>query len=299
MTYSKNDLCNPRVALLETRMGSELATLVRKHGGDPVVVPSISERPADASADVARLIDRLCDGLVNIVVFQTGVSIKELVRVAETLGRTTGLIAGLRGVTKVCRGPKPAYELRHLGLGVDVMVPEPHTTGEMIATLSSIALEGSAIYVVHHGEPNADLIDVLASEPCQVDELVLYRWELPADIRPLWTLVTDIIGGRYAAVAFTSQVQARHLFQVAQESGLYSELQRALQDRTVVACVGPTCAAELARHGVQAGIEPDHPKMGHMVRDLAAHLSTRTGKRAGALIQVHPENRDDNRIYQL
>ncbi len=284
MTYSKNELRLPGVALLETRMGPQLANLVRRHGGDPVIIPSVSESPADASADVARFINRLCDNLVDIVVFQTGVSITQLVRTAESLGRTTGLLAGLRNVTKVCRGPKPVHALRQLGLRVDVVVPEPHTTEEMFETLTSMAIDGLSITVIHHGERNGLLIDALASRPRQIDELVLYRWKLPDDIRPLSTLTSDLIAGRYEAVAFTSQVQARHLFQVAEQSGLYAELRQALNDRVLVASVGPTCSGELRNHGIEPDVEPEHPKMGHMVRDIAIHLSLRAGNRTGALI---------------
>jgi uroporphyrinogen-III synthase len=273
MTTSKNDLRLAKVALLETRMAAELSSLIRNYGGDPVCVPSVSERPADASAEVGAFMDRMIDGSTDVALFQTGVSVNEMARVAESLGRSLDLIAGLEKITKICRGPKPVFALRKLGLAADVTVAEPFTTAEMVRTISSMALERSSLTVVHHGERNGALVSALSARCMSLDEIVLYRWELPEDVTPLRQLVRGLIDGRYDAIAFTSQVQVRHLFMTAIDLGLVRPLVEALQGDIVTAVVGPTCAAELRAYGISPDVEPTHPRMGHMALALAERLA--------------------------
>jgi uroporphyrinogen-III synthase len=284
MSYSKNDLRLAKVALLENRMGAELSALVRKHGGVPVCVGAVSERPVDASADVSKFIDALTEGRTYAVVLQTGVSVNELARVAESLGRGTELIVGLARVTKVCRGPKPVAALKRLGLSADVAVPEPHTTAEMVLTLSAAPLAGRTVTIVHHGERNPALVEAATRWCGAVEELFLYRWQLPEDTAPLRRLVHDLVDGSYDAVAFTSQAQVRHLFIIARQEGLEADLKQVLNGEVVTAAVGPTCAAELVAHGVVPDVAPEHPKMGHMVLALAEFMSASTSNRAGALV---------------
>jgi uroporphyrinogen-III synthase len=79
------------------------------------------------------------------------------------------------------------------------------------------------------------------------------------------------------AIAFTSQVQARHLFSIASEAGLRSELISALHSHTLVAAVGPTCAGALESFGVAPHVVPQHPKMGTMIECLARYVSQQRG----------------------
>jgi uroporphyrinogen-III synthase len=104
-----------------------------------------------------------------------------------------------------------------------------------------------------------------------VHELLLYAWRLPEDLEPLRRVVVEICSGEWGAVVFTSQAQVRHLVEVARSMGRETALVDALRARTIVAAVGPTCAAALAAVGVEPHVVPDHPKMGAMVAALAAH----------------------------
>ena len=85
-------------------------------------------------------------------------------------------------------------------------------------------------------------------------------------------------------IAFTSQVQIRHLWHVATSLGLAEALTQALHTQLIVAVVGPTCAAALTALGVTPHVVPAHPKMGPMVMALAAYLErTATDVRSQAL----------------
>ncbi|MDO8531069.1 MAG: uroporphyrinogen-III synthase, partial [Dehalococcoidia bacterium] len=261
-----------RVALLETRMSAEAAALVRRNGGEPYCVQAVRESVVDCAEDAAALIDNLAGGLCGIVVFTTGVGVEALCREAERQKRLESLLESLRRVTMVCRGPKPAGALMRRGVRVSIAIAEPYTTAELLDALSGLDVAHKGVAVVHYGERSASLAESLLSRGARLQELCLYEWRMPEDTGPLRELVSEIIAGRVDAVAFTSQAQARHLFRVAEETAQADALAQALNTRTVVAAVGPTCAAALKKLAVTPRVVPEHPKMGHMVVALARYI---------------------------
>lgn len=264
-----------RVALFEGRMGGELADLVRRHNGVPRVAPAVREVSVDGAEAVGNLIDRLEEGRLELVVFLTGAGVDSLVAAAERLGRLAALEAGLRGVTTVCRGHKPRAALRRRGLPASVLVAEPYTTADVIETLAALRPDGRGVAVVHYGERNAEIADALLDRQCTVLDVCVYMWALPEDVRPLEEVIDEIIDGEVDAVAFTSQVQVRHLLEVAAGRKRTLKLMHALSTRVVVAAVGPTCAQALRAVGVQPGVVPTNPKMGAMVVALAEYVGSR------------------------
>jgi uroporphyrinogen-III synthase len=266
------DLKGARVALLEARMSSELASLVERNGGNPYSVPAVREQELDAGEQVAEFVRRITAGEFQIVIFLTGVGARRLFEAADRLGSLQQLFLALKDVTKVCRGPKPVAVLRKAGLQIDVTAREPHTTNELLEALEPFELSGTGIALQHYGERNVHLAEALEARGAALTELTLYEWQLPEDIEPLRRLVEEIIAGSVDVVAFTSQIQVRNLFKVARDINLDSDLARALKDKTLVASIGPTCTSALHEFGVDPDVVPDHPKMGPLILALAAYL---------------------------
>ena len=262
-----------RVALLEGRMGTELSRLVMRHGGVPVHAPAVREIPIDASAVVGRLVDALESGQVDTVVFLTGVGVETLLREAERVGRRQELEDGLRRTTTVVRGQKPRAALRRHGLPISLMVDEPYTTTEVIDALLRLNLRQRGIALIHYGEQSDAIGDALRAAGSRVLDVSVYAWGLPEDTTGLERLVEKIIAGDVDAVAFTSQVQIRHLLLVSTRIGRTLKLLNALNEGVVVAAVGPTCAEALRAVGVPPHVVPANPKMGPMVVALAEHAA--------------------------
>jgi uroporphyrinogen-III synthase len=272
------DLRGARVALLEGRMSGELAELVRRHGGDPVSAPALREDPIPSGAAVGRLIDELRDGRLQFVILLTGVGVTALVKEADALGRLPELIAGLERATTICRGPKPAGALAKLPVTVDVRVPSPHTTADVIASLLPLPIDGRGVALVHYGERSAPLTEALRARASHLEELCLYEWHLPTDVEPLRALIREVIAGRIDAVAFTSQIQVRNLLQVADDMGRRDMLLHALERGPIVAAIGPTCAEAVEAAGITPHVVPDPPKMGPLLAALATALAARAPK---------------------
>ena len=244
--------------------------------------PAVREVATVDEGAVRAFVSGVSAGRIGVVVFLTGVGAAALFREAERLGLGAALLDGLRRATTVCRGPKPAGVLGRHDVPVSVRVPEPHTTADVLRSMAAAATGG----------PD-DRPAALRRAQCRsrgraagargavVEELCLYEWRLPVDLDPLRRLVRAAVSGDLDAVAFTSQIQARHLFEVARDLGLHLDLVRALTTRVVVAAVGPTCAEALRALGMPPHVVPERAEDGPLVAALAAYLDHAASARRG------------------
>lgn len=270
------ELDGMRVATLEARMTGALASMISKRGGEPVCAPALREAPLDCADDVRYLLDKLESGSLDVVVFQTGVGARALFKEADRQGRLDFLLDSLRGITTVCRGPKPTAALKQVDVQISTGIEAPYTTKELLEALTALPVRGKRLMALQYGERNAALMSALREQCASVDELCLYEWQLPDDTAPMASLIDELLDGRIDVITFTSQVQIRHLYVVAAANDVpANELSDALNTRTIVCAVGPTCAAALADVGVATDTQPEYPKMGHMVNALAEYVGRR------------------------
>jgi uroporphyrinogen-III synthase len=264
-----------RIGLLEARLSSELAELVRREGGEPVCAPAVQEAQVDVRARVPMLIDALRERRIEIVVFLTGAGATSLLGQADAVGARDALIEALAGATTVCRGPKPAVVLRKHGIPVHVNARTPHTTPELLEVLPDALVRDRGVALLHDGGGNTVLVEALHARGATVEELQTYEWRLPDDLEPIEGLIRELLYGQIDAVAFTSQVQVRHLFEVAARTHRADALRFALRHRTIVGSIGPTCSAALEQLDVTPHVVASPPKMRPLVTAVAQCLAER------------------------
>ena len=263
-----------RVVLLESRLADETAAMVRRLGGEPVSAPSVSEVEVDADAAVDALIERLSTTAGSVIVFLTGAAVARVFAVAERLGRAGALQDGLARAFLVARGPKPAGVLARRGLSPQRAVAEPFTTADVITALEDLPLAGRDVTVVHYGERSEAIVSYLKNRGASVSELLVYEWRLPWNIDPLSSAIDRLIGGEIGILVLTSQVQVRHLLEVAAERRTI--LLETLNARVLVGAVGPTCAAACHAAGIRRVLTPERPKLGPLLHALAHEWNGRT-----------------------
>jgi uroporphyrinogen-III synthase len=266
-------LVGRRIVVFEARATEALAAMFEREGAEVLRAPALAEQPREASADVARFLDALSAGSYAVVIFQTGVGTAALLDTAERLGRLDEARAGLARTTTLCRGPKPTAVMKRHEIPIAVSVPAPWTTNETIEAVRALPIRGRRVALLHYGERNDPLADAIVAAGASLDELMVYKWTLPDDVGPLERAVEALCGGGADAATFTTQVQVRHLFEVARRMGRAGDLEQALRTRVVVAAVGPTSAATLQEFHITPHVVPEHPKMGPMVAALVDYLS--------------------------
>ena len=268
----KQTLGGRRIALFESRLAEPLSTLVRRGGGEPVCVPSVREQRRDVAEEVGALLDALAGEEQPVFVFTTGVGVAALFEEARAIAREPELRKALCVGTLVCRGPKPVAVLQRERLRPQILAREPYTTTRLLEALDAVPVSGRRVVMLHYGERSPEVPVALIARGARLSELLLYEWVMPDDQGPLEALVGELVSGGFAAAAFTSQIQARHLFAVAERLGTRDALLTALR-KIAVAAVGPTCAQALRDLGVAPQVVPQTPKMGPMLDALAAYLA--------------------------
>ncbi len=266
----KSNLEGLKVVSFESRRAQEMAHLIRTYGGDPLIGPSMQEIPLGENSAVVELIRGLEAGEVDFLILLTGVGTKALVAAAAPTYPRERVIAAMQKATLVARGPKPAAALKDLGLKPAIQVPEPNTWREVLAELSAKAdLQGRRVAIQEYGIVNHELMAGLEARGARAIRVPVYRWALPEDIQSLRLALRQILDGKVDIVLFTNARQVEHAFQVAGREG-QEEALRAAFAQVLVASVGPVCSEALEQFGLSVDLEPDHPKMGHLLAAVAS-----------------------------
>ncbi len=259
-----------RVLSLESRRSSEIDRLIRSQGGNPFVAPSMRELPLENNPAAFSFAERLFRGDFDMVILLTGVGTRLIAQVIDTRWPSGSFADALRKLTVVARGSKPMAVLREWSVPVTVAVPEPNTWREILAAVDS--RPERRIAVQEYGRPSTELIDGLRGRGAEVTSVPVYQWDLPEDCGPLREAVRKLAAGEFDVALFTTSIQVPHLLRLAAEAGLEDAARQAL-GRMVVASVGPTTSETLAEFGIQADLEPSHPKMGFLVNETASQAA--------------------------
>jgi uroporphyrinogen-III synthase len=271
---------NLRVLSLESRRSREMGVLITNHGGLATVIASTREVPAGPNAEESGFARGLVQGQFQVVIFMTGVGTRALAQAIEPSCPREHLVAALKKVSVVARGPKPVAVLREFGVAVTLTVPEPNTWREILHALdenvSTVPLKGVHVAVQEHGVPSRELYAGLAQRGALVFPVPVYKWAPPEDVAPLRAAIHDLALGKFDVVLFTSSIQVHHLFRFADEIGQHEKIVSALR-RAVVGSIGPVTSETLREYGITPDLEPSHPKMGFLVKE--------TSERSAALLQ--------------
>jgi uroporphyrinogen-III synthase len=258
-----------------------MAELIRRYGGEPIAAPSMREVPLSENRAALELLPQIEAGRFDIVILMTGVGTKTLNQILLTQYGQERIVAALKSVRLVARGPKPVAALKELGLQAAVTVPEPNTWREVLSIMKvAYELRNKRIVIQEYGIANPELTAALQGAGAQVSTLAIYRWALPLDTEPLRRAVHKIVDGEADVALFTNGAQVDHLFAVAAQEKLAEALRGAFA-RLVVGSVGPVCTKVLQQFALTPDIEPAHPKMGSLIGEVAASApGILTAKRA-------------------
>jgi uroporphyrinogen-III synthase len=276
MAAETNGLRGLHVLSLESRRATEMAKLIANYGGEPMVAPSMREVPLESNTHALEFAKSLAGGDFDVVIFLTGVGARALARVVETAYPLEQLVAELKRVQVVVRGPKPLAVMKEMGVPVALTAPEPNTWRELLAALdenaNTVALRGKRVAVQEYGESNRELLAALEERGAKVAAIPVYRWALPEDTGPLRKAVERVCAGEIDMALFTTSAQIVHLMQVAGEMGKEQAVRAGL-GRVTIGSIGPLTSEELRQNGVHVDFEPDHPKMGILVNAAARRAS--------------------------
>jgi len=262
------------VASFESRMAVEMARLIERYGGKPLVTPVLREIPLDDNSAALEFGIRLMAGQIDMLILLTGAGTTALFDLLTMRHPWPSIVEALAQTALVARGPKPAAALRAAGLQATLTVPEPNTWHDIIATLDEHRpVKGLRVAVQEYGISNPDLLQALAQRGAEVFPVPIYKWTLPEDLGPMRHALDEIMAGRVHVILITNAAQVDHVMQVLEMDGNMEQFRAAL-GKMVVASIGPTASERLRHHGWPVDFEPSHPKMGVLVKETSERASS-------------------------
>ena len=263
-----------RVAALESRRSEDMSRLIERFGGNAFVSPSMREVAVEEPKEAVDFAYRVITGEIGVVIFLTGVGFRHLVHSIERHLETQRFLDALSDVVTVARGPKPVAAMREVGLTPTHRVPEPNTWRDLLRTLDQhVPLANQTVGLQEYGVTNHSLIAGLEARGAKVVQLRVYQWDFPEDLGPLKENLEAILAGERDVLLLTSAHQLVNLFRLADQQGQVELLRKSLQ-KMVVGSIGPTTSEMAQQMDVRIDVEPEHPKMGHLVQ-AAAEASVR------------------------
>ncbi len=258
------------VVLFESRRAAEMAALVTRHGGEPVRAPTMREVPLEDDHDAKDFARELLEGRFDAVVTMTGVGTRALVAAAEPDVDRAALAEALGRVALIARGPKPIVALREVGVTSAIAVPEQNTHREVLEVLRARGLvrSGARVALIEHGVPTPELHQPLEAAGVVVRRVKVYRYGLVDDVSALTRALERLAAGELRAALFTSRAQIELAAAVAEPLELWPKVRDTLR-RGFVGSIGPVCTAALVTEGLPPDVEPEHAKMGHLVKAAA------------------------------
>ena len=257
------------VASFESRMAVEIARLIERHGGNPLVTPALREIPLDDNSAALMFGDQLTTEQVDMLILLTGIGTTALFDLLKTRYPWSSIVAALKQTAIVARGPKPVAALKAFALQPTLTVPEPNTWVDLISTLDEYRpVKGLRVAVQEYGASNPDLLEALKQRGAEVFQVPIYRWALPEDLGPLRQALDEVIAGKVPVLLITNAAQVDHVIQVLEKDGKVERFRAALK-KMVVASIGPTASERLRHYDFPIDFEPTHSKMGVLVKECS------------------------------
>jgi uroporphyrinogen-III synthase len=269
-----SNLSGLTVAAFESRMAVEMTRLIERYGGTPLVTPAMREVPLGDNSAALKFGVRLTTERIDILILLTGVGTTALFDLLKSRYPWSSIVTALKQTAIVARGPKSVSALKAFQLQPTLTVPEPNTWVDLISTLDEYRpVKGLRVAVQEYGISNPDLVEALQQRGAEVFSVPIYKWALPEELAPLRRTIDQIVAGDVQILLITNAAQAEHVMQIVTQEGKLEPFRAALK-RMLVGSIGPTASEHLRHHEWPIDLEPSHPKMGVLIKEVAERATS-------------------------
>src|SRR5277367_5796972 len=94
------------VAAFESRQSREMEDLITRHGGRPMVAPSMREIPLSENKQAFEVFEKIQEKHFDLIILMTGVGTRTLFHVLEEKYPPSHIKQALKRLALVARGPK-------------------------------------------------------------------------------------------------------------------------------------------------------------------------------------------------
>ncbi|WP_037888459.1 uroporphyrinogen-III synthase [Streptomyces viridochromogenes] len=261
------------VGVTAARRADELGALLQRRGAAVLHAPALRIVPLSDDSELLAATKEIIQRTPDVVVATTAIGFRGWIEAADGWGLGEDLLARLREVELLARGPKVKGAVRAAGLTED-WSPSSESMAEVLDRLLEEGVDGRRIAIQLHGEPLPGFVEALREGGAEVLGVPVYRWLPPEDIGPVDRLLDATVSRAVDALTFTSAPAAASLLSRAEERGLLPEVLAALNHDVLPACVGPVTALPLQARGIDT-VQPERFRLGPLVQLLCQELPGR------------------------
>jgi len=260
--FERRPLFGKRVLVTRAReQAGALAALLREHGADPVVQPTIEIHAPSDRAPLARALVDLQAGAYGWVAFTSANGVE---RTWDALVEMGGDARAFGAARLAAIGPATARVLERHGLRADVVATEfrgEQLAREMLAALGS-GPEAPRVLLARAARARDVLPEALRAAGCRVDVVAAYETH-PPPRNSVETLVTELQGKRVDAVMFTSSSTVDNLCDLLGARAIM------LLGGVRVASIGPVTTETARARGVRVDVTAREYTVPGLVEALA------------------------------
>lgn len=264
-----SQLKNLIIASLESRMAAAMQKFIENYEAKALMAPSMKEVRLASNEHLFQFFEQIRSKQFDYFILMTGIGLRSLLELWQERYQKEEIVETLKNVKLLVRGYKTRGVCNIWKIDIDHLVPEPNTWHEIIDFLKDHqALENKKIALLEYGAPNLLLNETLESRGAKLFPIQVYKWDMPDDIRPLKTLIQNILDEKVDYLLFTSRPQADHLLKVVQEMNCELAFRRSLNTVGIIS-IGPACSDKLRELQFFADFEVPQPhKMDNMLATL-------------------------------
>jgi uroporphyrinogen-III synthase len=260
-----------QIAVTGARKQDEVTKLVANFGGVAHIRPAQGTILTDEE-EIGPAMRRVIAEGADWIMFTTGQGAQRLLDVARQSDMLWEWLRLLRTSKVAARGYKTRKFLKEWAISPDVSDDDGTTAGLMRA-FGDEPLEGRKVVVQLHGERPERLLRWLADSGAVVETLMPYI-HVPPPETEIRSFLEELKERKFDAVAFTSALQVRYLFEMAGRFGMKEMLRDRLSGEVLAAAVGKVTAEALEEEGVAPVLQPSDQRIGSLVVKLARYFQT-------------------------
>ncbi len=259
--FETRPLFGKRVLVTRAKsQASELSSLIRAQGGEPIECPTIDIRPPNNWGEVDEAIEQLVT--YQWLVFTSVNGVKAFMQRLWHHGRDARALAGLR---VCCIGPRTAEEVRAFGINAD-LVPKTYQAEGLIETLKKAGVSGQRVLLARAAEAREILPNELERLGAVVQIVKVYKTVVPPIEREhIQQMFRDQL---IDVVMFASSSTARNFFQLFDGA---PDLKKNLNG-TIIASIGPITAKTIRDMGLDVHVMATQNTIPALVQSLVHYV---------------------------
>ncbi len=252
------------------KQAKKMATLIKNHGGRPLIVPTIEIKPnKNLNEIVQKIMER--GEKYDFIIFTSANGASLFI---DTLIQLTGENYSnfFRDSKIIAIGPKTAKEIEDRGISV-VIVPKNFTSEGVIVTLKKFVSFKARALLPRASNVPPTLKKGLENLGIIAEEIPVYTITKPKNETKIKNLIRAVIKGKIDIITFTSSLTAINLLETAKKENLLKQFKHAInKEKTLtVVAIGPITQKTLEDNGIEVHLTPKKQTIESMIKLIVHH----------------------------